>query len=107
MCYAPVEQKSFSIRACATNAIQHWSSRTVDSRAAATPRAVNRPTLAAGMYAVLAAFRGRSTNVQVYDVDLPTNSRGTTCVARGLRSGCDGFEPGAFIGFYTGRWGTR
>ena len=85
----------------------HLSNQTVDSRAAATPRAVNRPTLAAGMYAVLAAFRGRSNNVQVYDVDLPTNSCGTTCVARGLCSGCDGFEPGAFIGFYTGRWGTR
>ena len=36
----------------------------------------SRPTLAAGMYVVLAAFRGRSANVQVYDVDLPTNSCG-------------------------------
>ena len=56
---------------------------------------------------VLAASRGWSANVQVYDVDLTTNSCGTTCRARGLRSGFDGFEPGAFIGFYTGRWGTR
>ena len=59
------------------------------------------------MYGALAAFRGRSDNVQVYDVDLPTNACGTTYRARGLCSGCHGFEPGAFIGFYTGRWGTR
>ena len=59
------------------------------------------------MYVILAAFRGRSANVQVYDADLPTNSCGTTCRARGLRAGSDGFDPGAFIGFYTGRWGTR
>ncbi len=59
------------------------------------------------MYALLAAFRGRSDNVQIYDVDLPTNSCGATVRAHGLRTGSDGFEPGAFIGFYTGRWGTR
>jgi hypothetical protein len=76
----------------------------VDSRAAATRSAVQSSH---AMYVVLAASRGRSANVQVYDVDLTTNSCGTTCRARGLRSGFDGFEPGAFIGFYTGRWGAR
>lgn len=59
------------------------------------------------MYTLLAAARGRSTNVHVYGVDLSTKSGGGTYRARGLCSGCDGFEPGAFIGFYTGRWGTR
>ena len=59
------------------------------------------------MYVARAAFRGRSANVQVHDVDLPTKSCGAIHRARGLCSGCHGFEPGAFIGFYTGRWGTR
>ena len=44
------------------------------------------------MYALLAAFRGRSDNVQIYDVDLPTNSCGATVRAHGLRTGSDGFE---------------
>ena len=59
------------------------------------------------MYVVLAACRGRSANVEVYDVNLSTDSCGAACRARGLRSGYCGFEPGAFIGFYTGQWGTR
>ena len=104
------QQRSFSIRACAKNAIPPPRDTPVDSRTTATPSAVQASHAScglAGMYAVLAAFRGRSANVQVYDADLPTNSCGTTCRAHGLRAGSDGFEPGAFIGFYTGRWGTR
>ena len=98
------------IRACAKNAIRTCRHTCRALRSTVAPRQrrapFKRPTLAAGMYAVLAALRGRSANVQIYDVDLPTNSCGTTSVAHGLRSGSDGFEPGAFIGFYTGRWGT-
>ena len=101
------EQRSFSIRGCVKNASHTcWRLRsTVAPRQRRAP--FKRPTLTAGMYALLAAFRGRSDNVQIYDVDLPTNSCGATVRAHGLRTGSDGFEPGAFIGFYTGRWGTR
>ena len=62
------------------------------------------------MDVVLAALRGRSANVQVYDVDLSIESGDGTFYSvpgRGLRSGCDGFRAGGFIGFYTGKWGSR
>ena len=85
----------------------YLSSPSVDSRATATPSAVQASHASCGHVCRPGGVRGRSTNVQVYDVDLPTNSCGTTCRARGLRAGSDGFDPGAFIGFYTGRWGTR
>ena len=100
------KQKHFSIRVRGANAFRACRAErsTVAPRQRRAP--FSRPTLAAGMYVVLAAFRGRSANVQVYDADLLTNSCGTTCVARGLRTDSDGFDPGAFIGFYTGRWGT-
>ena len=60
------------------------------------------------MFAMLAAQRGRSKNVHVYSVTLPEMYGGDgTYQACGLLSGPDGFEPGDFIGFYTGKWGTR
>ena len=62
------------------------------------------------MDVVLAALRGRSANVQVYDVDLSIESGDGTFYSvpgSGLRSGCDGFRAGGFIGFYTGKWGSR
>lgn len=66
-----------------------------------------RPTVG-NMYAVLAAHRGRSTNVCLYRVTLHNASGdGSGYRACGLCSGSKAFEVGDFIGFYTGRWGTR
>ena len=59
------------------------------------------------MYAAFPLSRGRSPNAHLCTVTLPDTSGHRTYQARGLRTGCDAFEPGAFIGFYTGRWGTR
>ena len=78
------------------------------ARDESSPTAVDAPSHErGGMYAMLAAQRGRSANVQVYDVDLPTNLSGATHRVHGLRSSSKEFEPGDFIGFYTGRWGSR
>ena len=54
----------------------------------------------------MAARRGRSANAEVYNAVLSTKSGGVTFHAHGLRSGCDEFKPGDFIGLYTGRWGV-
>ena len=55
------------------------------------------------MQALYALSRGRSPKAQVGDVILQSGD-GEPFHARGLFARGDGFNPGDFIGFYTGTW---